>query len=125
ELLINSLTPNRVGTYTVKVGDSATSSRIIQSRPITVEIGPFPGVQSHDKPEDVFPPEEASGGKGASGLMKAMSAMSALPPFVSVSLGIPGSQTMNNTNSTSDIDCFNIGNATRWLGFQITSDPNA
>jgi hypothetical protein len=36
-------------------------------------------------------------------------------------MGIPGTQVMNNTNSTADIDCFQIGTATRWLGIQVTN----
>jgi len=40
-----------------------------------------------------------------------------------VAFGIPGSQVMNNTNSTADLDCFRIGSATRWLGILVTNDP--
>ena len=44
---------------------------------------------------------------------------------LSVAFGIPGTQVMNNTNSTADIDCFRISSATRWLGIQVTNDPAA
>src|SRR6185369_7879543 len=47
------------------------------------------------------------------------------PPFILVAFGIPGTQIMNNTNSTADIDCFRISSATRWLGIQVTNDPAA
>ncbi len=54
-----------------------------------------------------------------------MALSAGLPPFISVSVGIPGSQTMNNTNSTADVDCFSVSTATRWLGVRVTNDASA
>ena len=114
---IPSIKPQRVGTYTVRVGNSA--NRFVESRPAVLEIGSVPSIQSQDKVENVI--LNSSGSAGFS----ALSSFVGPPPFISVAFGVPGSQTLNNTNSTADIDCFKIGSATRWLGVQVTNDPVA
>ena len=115
------LTASQVGSYMVRVSNAATGLSV-DSRQAIVEIGPVPTIVSRDKPEDIE--LNGSSAAGAPGFA-ALAELSGLPPFISVSLGIPGSQTVNNVNSTADIDCFTIGTASRWLGVQVTSDPAA
>ena len=112
--VISGLKPGSVGTYAVRVATS--SGLFVESKPAIVEIGPIPHIVSRDKLEDLFL-NDSQNGPGAMAM-----AASGLPPFVSVSVGIPGSQVLNNTNSTADIDCFAIGTATRWLGLQVAAD---
>ncbi|MDB6031264.1 MAG: Matrixin, partial [Verrucomicrobiales bacterium] len=112
DLLIPKVRPPNVGIYSVRVMDPA--GRNVESRPAAIEIGTNPNVQSQDKLEDVL-----LNATGSAGFAFAKSL--GFPPFVSVALGVPGAQVMNNTNSTADIDCFQIGTATRWLGIQVTN----
>jgi len=116
-LTIQGVKTNSVGNYFVRVfGDSG---RYVDSRPVVLEIGPDPSVQSHDKLEAVV---SGSASGGSFQKMAASASFGSGPPqFVSVGFGIPGTQIMNNTNSTSDIDCFHIGSATRWLGIAVTN----
>jgi len=116
-LTIQGVKTNSVGNYFVRVfGDFG---RYVDSRPVVLEIGPDPSVQSHDKLEAV---RDGSANGGSFLKMAASASFGSGPPqFVSVGFGIPGTQTMNNTNSTSDIDCFRIGSATRWLGIAVTN----
>ena len=117
-LTIPSVKADRVGSYTVRILGSP--GRFVESRAAIIEIGPVPGIQSEDKVENLFFPETASSGPN---LKRTPKFLGGGPPFVSVAFGIPGSQIMNNTNSTADIDCFRIGSATRWLGIHVTNDP--
>ncbi|MFL6466134.1 MAG: immunoglobulin domain-containing protein, partial [Bryobacteraceae bacterium] len=114
---IPSLRPGDVGIYWVQIQDFSTD-RMIESRHVTVEIGPVSYIQSQDKIEDVF----LNAGGGGAGF-RATKSGSGFPPFISVALGVPGTQVMNNTNSTADIDCFDIGTASRWLGIITTNAP--
>lgn len=115
DLIIPKLRPNDVGSYWVRVTDAA--GRVVESRQAAVEIGPVPTAQSQDKVEDVLLNTSQTAGFR-------FAKSGGFPPFVSVALGVPGTQVMNNTNSTADIDCFEIGSATRWLGFTVTNLAN-
>jgi hypothetical protein len=120
-LTIPSLTPRKVGNYSVLIRD-ANSDLTLESQQATVEIGPFPYIQSQDKVEDVL--LNTPSGAGGAGFAQTKSGGSGgFPPFISVAFGIPGTQVMNNTNSTADIDCFDIGSASRWLGILTTNAP--
>ncbi len=127
-LVLPSVSMGNVGSYAVRVlssnvvGGISSAGRFVESRPAVVEIGPVPTIQSQDKIEDaifdgraLIAPRFARTPKSSGGG----------PPFISVAFGIPGSQIMNNTNSTADLDCFRIGSATRWLGILVTNDPDA
>jgi hypothetical protein len=117
-LTISNVLSVNVGTYWVQIQDLSTG-RSILSHQATVEIGPVPYIQSQDKLEDVLlNTAQPSGGAG----FRATKSLG-FPPFISVALGIPGTQVMNNTNSTADVDCFDISTATRWLGILTTNAP--
>lgn len=123
---IDNLIPKRVGTYTVRIADSAGLFK--ESRSAIVEIGPVPWIVSQDKVEDfVFNTNAPAGQNFSAFAMSTMSAMTAggLPPFFSVTVGFPYTQVANNTNSGADIDCFGISTATRWIGFRVTNDVSA
>jgi hypothetical protein len=117
---VQNLKPRLIGSYTVRVKDP-TSGLFLDSRPAIVEIGSVPGIVSRDKVEDLLLNSASANGSG----LLAESFSGGPPPFISVSVGIPGFQIMNNTNSTADIDCFRISTATRWLGIQVTNSPSA
>jgi hypothetical protein len=110
-----------VGSYEVFVMNDST--RVAESFPASLEIGPDPKGLSQDKPEDLYLPVSLPGGVagGAESELGASDA-EAGTAFVSVALGAIGSQLFDNFGATTQpgepIHCAAIGGSSKWFGLK-------
>ena len=108
-LTINNVQPDQVGNYRVEV---RLGTRSVRSHTVALEIGSGPDVFSSDKFQDVF----TGGGGGVSLQSRKRPGRSG---FASVAAGTLGTQTMDNSNSTTEQGEPNhggvAGGSSRWF----------
>ncbi len=101
----SNVQPEHVGFYSVRVGNTATQT--VESAAAILEIGPFPDVQSRDKPNDI--PISCLGG------FRPVSS----PGAASVAVGAIGYQVLAQASVNNLSDCLttNCGGITRTMRY--------
>jgi hypothetical protein len=101
----SNVQPEHVGFYSVRV--SSTSTQAVESAPAILEIGPFPGVQSRDKPDDVS--------VSCPGAFRPASVVAASVAMGSVGYQVLVGSSTNNLIDCNTTNCGGIPTGTRYL----------